>query len=178
MIVKVEPTGCLIVPENPERRATEGCWIKVTFQYYPEPTDVGFAQYEKKHHVNVPVDWAEYELWVESLPKDKDGVAIFPNPADPYDGYPGAKHWVYNPLINHCVRFEPDVTDAQILDVGETLGKVYTEKLAKGEGLEMPDQIVGKTVATPQRLAACEAKKAHLEITPLERTITNPQVAR
>ncbi len=167
MYIKVEPSGCIVAPDNQEKREQIGCWVQIRFDFFPEPTDLGFDVYKHEHYVHVPVDWEDYKQWVVSLPRSADGTIIFPNPDDPYD-YPGERHWIYNPLVSHLIWLEPDVSDDEILNIGKELREVYKSRLEQGASLKMPAQRLRSTIATPTRLAACEAKRQHIANAPLE----------
>ena len=100
MFVKVEPTGCC------ERKGM----VQIRFCMYLEPSDYGY----EKHYVQVPIipeggypgevdemgnpiDIEDYNKWLDTLPKA----------------------WQTNPFHNHFIYVEPDISDEDIMDIGE-----------------------------------------------------------
>lgn len=100
MYYKIEPSGC---------QEHKGL-CEVRYDLFLEPTDEGYSE----HHVTVPIfppegyqgevgemgqplDWEAYNAWVASLPTETRD----------------------NPYCCHFVQFEPNVTDEEILFVGE-----------------------------------------------------------
>ncbi len=171
MYVKTEPSGHTVFPESGERRERDGCFVRVMCRFYLEPGDPGYDRYEAEHHVYVPVDWDEYNTWVATLPVDKKGNPKFPNQNDPYEGYSGLRHWVLNPLVHRPIFVEPDATDEEIMNIAENYCRQYAEKHARGEQLIITPQKLSGTVATAQRVAACEAKVQELKANVLERKL-------
>ena len=80
--------------------------------------------------------------------------------------------WQLNPLVNHRIYIEPDATDEEIMDQAETLLKQYADQHAKGEKKRyVANPVFQRTVATAQRLSACNNKVQSLKEIVLERKI-------
>ena len=169
MHVKIEPSGCLVTPDQTARREREGCWVGVMCRFYLDPGDPGYDDYYATHHVWIPKVTAEYDQWVRSLPKDENGVTIMPNPNDPYEGYPGEMMWQLNPFHNHRIYVEPDAQDKDILDMAQGLLKLSAEKYAKKEDHRVANKPLMPVAFTAKRLSDCEAKVADIKSKQLER---------
>lgn len=151
MLVKVEESGCCV------RKGM----VQVRFGFYLEPAD---ARYEE-HHIQVPIippegypgevdaegnptDWETYNAWLESLPKK----------------------WQNNPFHNHFIYVEPDITDGEIMDIGEAFLKESYGKWSHNETPNPKNKPVKfLEFVNSKRLKACEVRVKHLKSNPMER---------
>ncbi len=149
MRVKIEPSGLAI---------SKGL-VQIQFAFYLEPSE---SRYEE-HHVQVPIippegypgerdaiDSISYDIWLESLPKK----------------------WQNNPFHKHFIYVEPDLTDKEILDIGEVcLSEAFNDwshnrrPNPKNKPVKFLESVDNK------RLKACKEKVKHLKETALERKL-------
>lgn len=158
MYYKIEPSGC----------AEHKGLCEVRYDLFLEPADEGYSE----HHVTVPifpaegyqgevgemgqpVDREDYDKWVASLPTETRD----------------------NPYCCHFVQFEPNVTDEEVLFVGELAldmgGKNWaTRELHKNKNIPcnllsraIYDQ--AKSVATASKVSEEEALAKRLELDPV-----------
>lgn len=171
MYVKLEPSGHIVAPEHPEKRAQVGCWVGVMCRFYLEEDDDGYDDYYKTHYVYIPKDSDEYQKWEDTLPRDEKGNLIYLAPGKPYGGYPGEMMWQLNPFHNHRFYIEPDTTDEQILNIAEEILKQSAAKYIKGRYPAVANTSLQPVPLTAGRLSACEAKMADLKGKSLERIV-------
>ena len=157
MYIKVEPSGCC------ERKGM----VQIRLCMYLDPTDYGY----ERHYVNVidtnsaaylkgykgevdamgrPIDQADYDSWFNSLPKV----------------------WQNNPFHNHFVYVEPDITDIEIMQIGEAfLAKSYV-RWGNNEKLDLKNPPISfPSIVDNTRKKAVETKVKHLEDTVLEKKV-------
>lgn len=160
MFVKVEPSGCCVRKDM----------VQVQLCFYLEQGDYKYHV----HHVKLPVipeggypgevddmgrplDFKDYKKWLEGLPQTKQ----------------------VNSFHNHFIYVEPDITDAEIMDIGEAcLKEVYADWASdktpnpKNKPYTPPGvKIANYLLTTKGRLKACEVKVQHLKDTVLERKV-------
>lgn len=125
---KIEPTGCTV------RKGK----VQLRFSFYLEPDD---PRYEE-HYIQIPiiplegylgevdtkgnpVDWNDYNAWLESLPKE----------------------WQNNPFHNHFVYVDPDITDAKVKQLVVDSLDEFFGIWAKGEDILKVWKSKGRLVA-------------------------------
>lgn len=155
MYVKVEPSGCC------ERKGM----VQVRFCMYLGPSDYGYD----KHHVQLPVipeegyqgkvdemdspiDIEDYNNWIASLPKA----------------------WQTNSFHNHFIQVEPDVTDKEIMDIGETFLHEAYIKWACEEKLNLVNDALPfkrPPAIDAARIAKCETRVQTVMAITIERRI-------
>jgi len=152
MHFKVESSGCC------ERKG----YVQIRLSMYLDEQDYGYD----KHHVQVPiipkdgfpgkiegpgvpVDIEEYKKWMDALPKE----------------------WINNPFHNHFIYTEPNITDEEILRIGEQLTKDSYILWEQNKILYLVNEKVNIVESIPGRVLACETKVAHLKTAILEKVI-------
>ncbi len=152
MYVKVEPSGCC------EKKGL----VQVRFCFYLDQDDYDY----NIHHVKLPVipeggypgevdamgrpvDQKDYDKWIKTLPTE----------------------WQVNPFHNHFVQVGPDITDTEILDIGEVCLKEAYADWASGKKPNPKNKSHTLPVITDARIKACETKVQHLKDTVLERKV-------
>lgn len=149
MFVKIEPSGCC------ERKGL----VQIRFCMYLEPGDYGYnihhirlpvipkGGYQGEVSEGVPVDIEDYNKWLDGLPKV----------------------WRNNPFHNHFIYVEPDITDKEIVDIGEAfLDEAYI-KWSCDERLDLKNPKVEHPISFDK--TEIEAKVQHLKDTVLERKV-------
>jgi len=137
MYFKVNPTGCN------ERKGL----VEVRYDLYLDPTDYGYPE----HYVQVPVmPEGGYPGKVDAMvaPVDQEDYAKW------FAGLERA--WQNNPFCCHFCQFEPEVTDEEILFVGElALDMAYKNWQAgdlhknKNEPVQFIDAGIYREIAKP-----------------------------
>ncbi len=140
--VKIEPSGCC------ERNGM----VQVRFCMHLDDKDYGYD----KHHIQVPdftgaeykgkvdkdgnpVDFKDYQAWVDSLPKI----------------------WQNNPFHNHFIQVNPDTTETEIMDIAEAFLHEAYIKWAQDAKLDLVNDalpFVKPAIVTSLIKSACEAK--------------------
>ncbi len=152
MFVKVEPSGCC------ERKGM----VQIRFCMYLDQGDFGYHIHHVKIPVipeggypgevdamGIPVDAKDYDTWVKSLPTV----------------------WQVNPFHNHFILAEPDITDIEILDIGEVYLKEAYADWSSDKKPNPKNKPHIPPVITSARIEACEVKVQHLRDIVLERQI-------
>jgi hypothetical protein len=172
MFFKIEKSGC------GERKGL----VEVRYDLYLDEADHNYSE----HHVQVPIvpetgypnqkdletANATFQKMVSSLKKDKSGLPILPHNFSNLDetkslnaeiakqqqwieGLP--KQWQHNPFCCHFCQFEPNVTDEEILFVGElALDMAYKNWQLGNLALNRNQPIVCS--AHTVKKAACQAR--------------------
>jgi hypothetical protein len=84
---------------------------------------------------------------------------------------PAEQKWIDVPFLCHLFYVDDDATDKDILDQAEMYAKRAYAQWEKSKPIEMPSNMMVKPLElTPERLAKCKAKLAHLQETAPERT--------
>jgi hypothetical protein len=110
--VKIEPSGCGVSKKG---------MVEIRFAMYLEPQDYGYDM----HHILINVvsddenmknakkmNDTEYAKWTAALPKE----------------------WVDNPFHNHFIQVPPELSDGEIMDIGEAfLHEAYIEWATEGK---------------------------------------------
>lgn len=157
-IVKVEPSGCCV----------HKGMVQVRFSFYLKPTDPRYDEhhiqvpvipeggypgkvgYASHYGLTVPLDMEDYHKWFNALPMV----------------------WQNNPFHNHFIYVDPNTTDKEIMDIGETFLQEAFGKWAGKKNLDLKNKPVKfLEFVGSKRLKACEAKVKHLKANVLERKV-------
>jgi hypothetical protein len=147
--VKVEPTGV----------CNRNGLLQVRFSFYLYSSDYGY----NKTHVQIPVipesgytgavdasgtatNSAKYQAWENSLPKV----------------------WQDTPFYNHFVYADPEISDSELMDIGQQYLKQAYSQWETGQTPHLSNTKVNyPATISSSRLAAINSKIAHLSNTVL-----------